>query len=136
MELYLHQWRIWGGGGGGGGGSEVSTETPFCSDCIIAHISKTRAQLTYCRFHASLRPVVRALALTRYYLRKPSAYAAIIDAKSTVAEKGHPILPFYAHFHLSILLFCYPSMLPYFHPSISATCCLLRMRIFIDHSPM
>ena len=45
----------------------------------------------------------------------------------TVAEKGHPILPFYAHIHPSILLFCYPSMLPYFHPSISVTCCLLRM---------
>ena len=48
--------------------------------------------------------------------------------RCTVAEKGHPILPFYAHFHPSILLFCYPSMLPYFHLSISATCCLLRMR--------
>ena len=72
--------------GGSRGVSEVSTETPFCSDCIIAHISRTHAQLTYCRFHASLRPVVRALVLTRYYLRKLSAYAAIIDAKST--EKG------------------------------------------------
>ena len=28
---------------GSRGVSEVSTETPFCCDCIIAHISRTRA---------------------------------------------------------------------------------------------
>ena len=39
--------------GGSRGVSEVSTETPFCCDCIIAYISQ-HAQLTYC-IDASLR---------------------------------------------------------------------------------
>ena len=45
-------------------------------------------------------------------------------------------IPSFHYTRTSILLFCYPSMLPYFHPSISATGCLLRMRTFIDHSPI
>ena len=42
-------------------------------------------------------------------------FSGLSPSKSfhTVAEKGHPILPFHPHFHPSILLFCYPSMLPY-----------------------
>ena len=38
----------------------------------------------------------------------------------TVAEKGHPILPFYSNFHPYFLPFFYPSVLPNFHPSFSA----------------
>ena len=45
---------------GSRGVSEVSTETPFCCDCIIAHIARTRAQLTYCRFHAGLPKVSKS----------------------------------------------------------------------------
>ena len=56
------------------------------------------------------------------YRDSDSTTLAVTWQSRTVAEKGHPILPFHADFHPSILLFCYfhPSILPfcYFHPSI------------------
>ena len=54
---------------GSRGVSEVSTETPFCCDSIIAHISRTRAA------DFMLDCVRRARTLARHkYLRTPSAY--------------------------------------------------------------
>ena len=41
-----------------------------------------------------------------------------ITLRSTVAEKGHPILPSYANFHPSVLSYFYPSILTFFHTSI------------------
>ena len=56
--------------GGSRGVSEVSTETPFCCNCIIAHISRTRAADLLSRSSRE-----SALALARYkYLQTPSAY--------------------------------------------------------------
>ena len=72
----VQQYQQQGGHSGGFRGvSEVSTETPFCCDCIIAHILRTRAaDLLLISF---IRHEV--LALYSKHLRTPSAYAAIIS---------------------------------------------------------